>query len=206
VTFAARDAGCAVATSPVTIPAGLIDTTSEVTWGGSTPTSCTTYMIATATNIDPDSVPITVQPAPGINLSVARVGAGLQINTSGSLQASNHGGVDVVLRNLDPTIGLISPNSTTPGGDSVSIFLTNGSTSFGYYVQGLEGVAASADTVLRVEVSAAGFVTDTVVHQVTAPGVRLSGLVTSTTTLSPDDAFYAEIGAMQANRTTLVIR
>jgi hypothetical protein len=141
--------------------------------------------------------------APTISLGTARVGAGLQINTSGSLGASNHGGVDVVFRNLDPTLGLISPNATTPGTDSVLLHLNDGSTSFGYYVQGVEGVAASADTTFGVEVSAAGFVTDTVFHTVTAAGIRLTGVPTSTTTLSPDAAIYVELGAMQVNRTSL---
>jgi hypothetical protein len=174
-----------------------------VSWGGSTTTPCTTYLVATAPSIDPDSVPIRVDPPPPINLSVAAPGAGLQVSTSGWLGAANHGGVDVVLRNLNPTVGLISPNSSTPGVDSLLFSLNDGATGFNYHVQGLEGVADSADVTFAVEVSAAGFVTDTVTHTVRAAGVRLSSVTANTTTLSPDDAIYVEVGAMNAARTAL---
>jgi hypothetical protein len=141
--------------------------------------------------------------APGITLYAVTPGAGLQINTSGYLGASNHGGVDVVLRNLDPTVGLIAPDGATPGTDSLLFALNDGTTGFSYYVQGLEGVADTGDATFAVEVSAAGFVTDTVTHTVRAPGVRLSSVPTTTTTLSPDDAIYVEVGAMNATRTAL---
>ena len=123
--------------------------------------------------------------------------------TSGTLGASNHGGVDVVLRNLDPTVGLIAPNISTPGTDSLSIFVNDGSTFFSYYVHGLEGVADSADVTFAVEVTAAGFVTDTVTHTVRAAGVRLQSVPTTTTTLSPDDVIWVQVGAMNAARTGL---
>jgi hypothetical protein len=141
--------------------------------------------------------------APVITLYAAAPGAGLQINTSGYLGASNHGGVDVILRNLNSTVGLISPDISTPGTDSLLFALNDGTTGFSYYVQGLEGVADTGDATFAVEVRAAGFVTDTVTHTVRAPGVRLSGVPTTTTTLSPDNAIYVELGAMNAARTAL---
>jgi hypothetical protein len=141
--------------------------------------------------------------APGITANAVTVGAGLEVASSGSLGASQHGGVDVIAKILDPGFVLIAPDGATVGGDSLVRTLANGSTGFSYTIQALEGVADTGQVSVRMEVRAAGFTPDTVVHVVRRSGYRLAAIVTSTTTLSPDDPFYVEVGMMNAAGTAI---
>ncbi len=101
VTLVSRTPACAVATSPVSIATGLVSVGSTVSYGGSAPgLPCTTYVVATAPNLQPDSVFVTVSPLPTISVGAVTVGSGLQTNTSFTLGASNHGGVTVTVSEL----------------------------------------------------------------------------------------------------------
>ncbi|HEX9728792.1 MAG TPA: hypothetical protein VGA37_09840 [Gemmatimonadales bacterium] len=203
VTMVTTDPTCLVATSPVTIPTGLVDTLVSFQYGGSATLRCTTYLKATAPNIVPDSILVNVDPAPGINVSGTTVGAGLQRSWSGSLAASNHGGVGVVIRSEDPSVALVSPNATTAGTDSIIIPLANGVTSFGYYVQGVEGIADTGTASVTFTYSAAGFTTATSTKTILRPAVDLAGVIGATTSLSPSDAFQARIGIPNATNAFL---
>jgi hypothetical protein len=111
--------------------------------------------------------------------------------------------VDVIIKSLDPTYVLVAPNTSTQGGDSLVVRLTNGSTFFGYTVQGMEGVADEVEVGARVEVRAAGFTTDTVTHTVRRAGYRINGVNANTTSLTPEDPFTVNVGVMNAGLTAL---
>lgn len=203
VTFVSRAPACAVATSPVTIPTGLVTIGSTVSYGGAAPgLPCTTYVVATAPNLQPDSVQVTVSPLPTISVGTLTVANGLQDNTSFTLGAANHGGVTVTLSSADPAI-LLSPNSTTAGTSSITIPVANGTQSVGFYVQALEG--RISDTVnATVTVSAPGFSNGTAVMRAIPGWLDLQGLPTTTTTLTPATAFYARLGYGNASGLTVV--
>ena len=205
VTLTPANPTCVAAETPVTITTGLVSATSAISYGGTATLPCTSWVVATAENITADSVNVTVNPPPGINLSAAfyGVGAGLQIGSSGSLGASQHGGVDVIVKSLDPGLVLIAPNTSTMGSDSLVVFLPNGTTFFGYTLQGLEGVADTGGASAPVEVRAAGFTTDTVTHVVRRAGYRLSGVNPSTTSLTPSDPFQVLVGVMNVGNTAI---
>jgi adhesin/invasin len=73
VTLTAADPTCVAAVSPVLIPAGLVDVTTAVTYGGSATLSCSTTLTASAPDIAPDNVNVTVNPAPGITVGARTV-------------------------------------------------------------------------------------------------------------------------------------
>jgi adhesin/invasin len=191
VTLTPRNPGCVAAVSPVTIPAGLVNVTSAISYGGAAPGfPCTSWVVASAPDIQVDSVNVTVNAPPGITSGATTVGAGLQENVGATLGATNHGGVNVVVRSTNPAVARVAPNSTTPGTDSIVVAVADGANAVPYHLQGMEGVA---DTVSFV-VSAPGFATRVVQHTVVQPQLDISGLLTSLTTLSPDDPFTVRVG------------
>lgn len=118
------------------------------------------------------------------------VGAGLQTGTlTVSLGEANHGGVTLHLESSDPTVALVSPNTTTPGTAAIDLTLPNGSTNASYVLQGVEGALGS----VLLTASAPGFIDATSVAQVVLPGLTLSGLFTQ---LAPkvDDDFQVVVG------------
>ena len=70
------------------------------------------------------SATVTVS-APTISYGIENVGAGLQSFARATLGATNHGGVNAVVKSLDPTIAVVAPNVSTPGDDSVIVFVPN---------------------------------------------------------------------------------
>ncbi|HUF74889.1 MAG TPA: Ig-like domain-containing protein [Longimicrobiales bacterium] len=190
VTLTSDDPGCVAPSSPVTIPSGLVSTTATVAYGGSAALSCQAYVRASAPDVVSDSVSVTVSPTPGITVYTSTVASGLQTSASGQLGASNHGGVTVRVTSSDPRTLLVSPNATTPGTEFIDVVVANGSTSVPYYIQGFEGATGTP----TVTMSAPGFIDGSNTFNVVAPGITLSGLSTSLTTLSPNDAFWATIG------------
>ncbi len=197
VTLTAADPTCVAATSPVTIPAGLVDVTSDVAYGGSATTTCSTTLTASAPDITSDAITVTVNPTPTISLSQVTVGGGLQDGVSAYLSASNHGGVDVVLTSSDPTSMLISPDAATPGTESLTISVSPGYSSFSYYVQGVEDAVATT----TLTATATGFSDATAQIDIVQPAVSLYGLVSSSTSLSPNDAFQVRVGVPDADLT-----
>src|SRR4029453_10644589 len=125
---------------------------------------------------------------PGISLSTTSVGSGLQINTSGNLGASNHGGVGVTLTSGNPAL-LFSPDATTPGTSSITVNVPNGQTTFFYYVQGLEGQTGTRP--VTITASATGFADGTTTINLMQGAIDLIGVPANTTTLSPISNLYA---------------
>jgi hypothetical protein len=132
--------------------------------------------------------------APGMSTYAWNMGAGLQRNEYGYLGASNHGGVDVVIKTAAPGLVLLSPDGLTVGTDSIAIPVADGQTYFQYYVQALEGVADTGAATVTITYEAPGFVTGTSGTTVHRPAFDLYPVPASTTTLSPSTAFYAYIG------------
>ncbi len=192
VTVAAASPGCVAAASPVTIATGLVTTTSALSYGGSASLPCTTQLLVTAPNIQPDSISVTVNPVPGITLNAPfyGVGSGLQENTSGSLGASNHGGITLTLTSSNPAVLLLSPNASTAGTSSITIGVPSGQAFFSYYIQGVEGQTGSE----TITASAPGFSNGATAMAVVTPALDLQGLPANTTTLSADNAIYARVG------------
>jgi hypothetical protein len=199
VSLAAVDPTCVTVPATTTIATGLVDVTVPLSYGGSATTPCTTKVHVTATNVQPDSVTVTVQPVPAIAVTGATLGAGLQRAMSASLGASNHGGTTVHLASSDPAQLLIAPNATTPGAATLDITLTPGTTGFSYYAQALEGVTGSA----VVTATATGFTSDTAQYTLVSPAFMVQGLQTSINSLDPDDAFYVQLGYLNSTATTL---
>ena len=85
---------------------------------------------------------------------------------------------------------LVSPNASTAGTAFIDIPVADGQFSFSYYVQGVE-LATGSPTVTITEPS---FATGSNTFSVVQPGIIISGLTASTTTLTPDDPFQAIIG------------
>lgn len=203
VTMTAVSPTCVAATSPVTILTGLVSTTSNLTYAGTATLPCTTYLRATAPNIQPDSVLVTVNPIPGITLNGFSypVGSGLELNASGSLATPNHGGVTVTLTSSDPTTLLLSPDASTAGTASINLVIPNGTQFFSYYVQGVEGQTGPA----TITATASGFSNGSVNETVAQPAVDLLGVPASTTSLSPDNAIYARLGIADGTNAFLIV-
>ncbi len=128
---------------------------------------------------------------PGITVNGTTVGSGLQVNASGSLGAPNHGGVTVTLISSNGAL-LLSPDANTPGTSSINIFVPNGTQSFGFYEQGLEG---QTDTVTAaITATASGFTTGNGTADVVPAAFDVIGLPSSPTAGGPDVAFYVRTG------------
>ena len=192
------DPTCATAPSPVTIPEGVTSTTATVSYGGSAALPCGTWLTASATDIDPDSVDVRVEPVPAINAGANRtVGSGLQRNSGGSLETGNHGGVTVTIVSSDPAVALVSPDDSTPGTDTVRVDVADNNQGFGYYVQGVEGV--TTDTTATIHVSAPGFAGDSATVTVVQAGFQVIELNGSPNSLADNDPFRVAVGLPRAD-------
>ncbi len=195
VSLATGNSLCLSVPATVTIPTGQVETTAALTYGGSATTPCTTSLTATASNIGSDAINATVNPPPGISLSAATVGSGLQENASGSLAApAPIGGTVVTVTSTNPAVVRVSPNASTVGTTSITINLAQGISSFGYYVQGVEGATDTA----TITASAPGYANGSAIGTVRGTGFDIIFLGTSTTTLSPNAAFAVRIGVLNA--------
>ncbi|MGD2046094.1 MAG: hypothetical protein PVH96_07720 [Gemmatimonadota bacterium] len=190
IALSSDDPTCVAVPPSVTIPAGQVTRTATLSYGGSATLQCQTYVRATSTNITPDSVLVTVSPAPTITVGDRTVGSGLQQVVTGSLGVTNHGGTTLTLTSSDPSTVLVSPNDTTPGTASIQIDVPDGSSGYNFYAQAPEGQTGSA----TLTATATGFNQGAGTTTVVQAGLVISGLSTNTTSLSPDDDFYASIG------------
>ena len=138
---------------------------------------------------------------PSINPpGAATIGSRLQIPISGSLSASQHGGVALTVTSGDSTRVLVAPNGTTVGTSSITVNIPNGSTGFTYVLQALDNVTGSS----TITLSANGFPTVTHAANVVASGIEIVGLTGTTTTLSAThNNFYAQVGVPNAQNTNL---
>ncbi|HTH64902.1 MAG TPA: hypothetical protein VL563_09445, partial [Gemmatimonadales bacterium] len=128
---------------------------------------------------------------PPITVNAVTVGSGLQVGAGGNLGASNHGGKLVSIISSNPAV-LVSPNTTTPGTDSIAVFVPNNSTSFSFVVQGIEG---HTDTVTAaITAKASGFTDGSGTAAVVPPAFDVIGLPSTPTAGSADVAFYVRVG------------
>lgn len=138
--------------------------------------------------------------APALALAgIQSVGAGLQVAASGSMTASQHGGVNVVVRSSNPALVRVARLATDVATDSVVIAVPNGSNTFSY-------VVAAADTVTgqaSISASATGFTDAVATATVVVPMIDLSGITASQAAFATDDAFSVRVGIPLANGTAL---
>src|SRR6185503_2295082 len=146
VDLTAGNPACLSVPAQVTIPQGLVQATVPLTYGGSATTPCSSSLTAAAPNITSDAITATVNPPPAIALSAVTVGSGLQESTSGSLAAAAPNALTVRITSSDPAVLLVSPNASTPGAAFIDVPVSQGTTFFSYYVQGVEGAAAGTAT------------------------------------------------------------
>jgi uncharacterized repeat protein (TIGR01451 family) len=132
--------------------------------------------------------------APNMSVSSGTVGGGLILAGSVSLGASGHGGVTVHLQSRDPSLVRLSADAVTPGTGSIDVSVPDGTGSFSFWVQGVEGVADAGNVIDTVAVTAPGFNPSQAVWTVEQPKIAIYGLTTSQTTFSPDDPFYVYVG------------
>ncbi|HXI21922.1 MAG TPA: hypothetical protein VNH46_12580, partial [Gemmatimonadales bacterium] len=140
------------------------------------------------------------QPTITVSSNYPQVGGGLQESGSVVLSAGNHGGASVTLASSDPTVALVATGLTDPGAPSVTVNLSNGQTSFTYYVQVLEGQTGGFTLTATEPRFTSGSTNVTAV----TPGIEIQGLTTTTTTLSPNSGFYAQVGVLNGQATGLI--
>ena len=209
VTVSSANPACAVGTTPVTIAAGNVSTTSTASYGGTATLPCTTTLTVSSPELISDTLSVTVNPAPGITMNVLneRVGAGLQygIFTATLGAPAGVGGVQVTITSSNPAALRVSPNATTAAEVDGSIVVTvaQGATGAQFYLHGVEGQAGQTGTITASAVgyadSAPGNVT------ITPPVVDLLGPAFSITALSADDQFQVRLGSLNAAGTGLSV-
>lgn len=205
VTLTAADPACAVVTSPVTILTGQVNTMATIN-GGTASRPCSTTVTASAPNIVADTVPVTVNPTPALTLSptVATVGAGLQeLCCQVFLRApAPAGGVQVQVQSSDAGTVLLAPDGATVGTSTMTLTIAAGNSASTFFVvQGLE-TAPSLPATVTLTATAPGFTDTTNAITVVQPGLRLSGVPTSTTMGSADTPFRVEVGVPNAPANT----
>ncbi len=190
VALVARSPACVSSNSPRTIAQGQVATTAVLT-AATGPFPCTTYVVATATNIQPDSVQVTVNPVPGFNVPVTQaLGSGLQVATGVSLGASNHGGITVHVVSTDSSKVVVAPNASTPGSGSIDIAIPVNGSSFSYVSQALDGQTG----LVAIDLTAPGFTAASVNDSVVTPAVDIIFLGTTATVFQPNTAFQVRTG------------
>ncbi len=195
VTLTSANTGCVAVPSSVTIPAGLVSTSFSPAYGGTATLPCTTTVTASATDVTPDTVSVTVnRPAEIVGGATLTVGAGLMDSASASVNASQHGGVDVTITagtDAQPGPVRLSRTATEVGTRSITVHLNNGQTSIPYYVHALENTTGSSTVTLTGE----GLTGDSHTVDVVQPVVEILNLVASMNTLSGADSdVYAQTG------------
>jgi hypothetical protein len=201
VTFTSLDPTCVAVQSPRTIPAGQSSVSTDFSYGGSATLPCNTSVVATATNLTPDTIPVSASAAPTIALSLSsggQLGQRLQETGFFSLSASNHGGVTVTLTSSDPDV-VLSTGAQTAGTTTLQIPILAGGTSASFFAQS----KGTDSTVATVTATAAGFADGTLNVSVVAPAVELQGVPITTTTLATSTVFYAQVGLPNVSNTAL---
>lgn len=202
VTVTARNPACVSVQSPRTIPTGLVNVTSALAYGGSATLPCTDTVVVTATNLQPDSLVVSVAPLPTIALILGgggSIGQRLEEAASLSLAVSNHGGTSVTLTSSDPAVAVLSSSPTVAGTGTLVIPILPGGTFASFYVQSVGALSAS----VTITATAPNFANGTLPVSVVTPGVEVVGVVGTTTTLSANIAFYAQVGLPNGQATGL---
>ncbi len=123
--------------------------------------------------------------------AIEDVGAGLQSGAiSAVLGLAQHGGVTVHVESATPSVALVAPTPTTAGSTSFDVFLADGSTSFTFYVSGMENVTGTS----LITVSAPGFISATQPAVIVTPALDLVELASAMEATDPDDPFQVRVG------------
>jgi hypothetical protein len=197
--------GAGAASQTAIIPIGLYYSPGDTTSGGvalrpqGTGTDTVSADIPGYTRVASARASVISVTQPGITVYTNTVGSGLVTYNYAYLGATNHGGVNVVVKSSNPALLRIAPDATTPGTDSIVVPVANGGNSVLYYVQGMEGQVGSA----TLTVSAPGFSSGTIADSVAKPGMDLIGVPGSTTTLSGSNFIYARVGVPSADSSYL---
>ena len=195
VTLTAGNPACLSVPASVTIPTGQVETTAPLTYGGSAAAPCTSTLTASSPNITSDAINATVNAAPGITMNPVTVGSGLQESASGSLGAPvPTGGRTVTITSTNGSVLRVSPNAATVGSTSITVPLSAGTTSFSYYVQGVEGATDTATITATIP----SYLDGAALGTVRGTGVDIIFLGSSTTSLSPNATFAVRIGVLNA--------
>jgi hypothetical protein len=143
--------------------------------------------------------------APGITQShlPTTVGAELQRGPlTVTLGAGQHGGVTLRLRSSNPAVLRVAPNATTAGAEFIDVPLANGTASTTYYVQGVAGAPLPATATITA--TATGFTENVGPVTIVQPGVMLSSVPASTTSLSANSVFRVFLGIRNGTGSTLL--
>lgn len=194
VTLTPRDPACVAAPATTLIPQGQTSVADSIDYGGSAGLPCTTYLVAEAPGIDPDSINVTINPPPAVALSATSttVGSGMQDgNYSATLAVSTHGGRLVRIRSLTPGIVVVQDDAATAGVDSIGHFVPNGSQTTNFYIGGLEGIISDSALVVA---EAVGFTPDTMKVYVRQGAFDLQGVPSSVNLLGGNSNIYVQMG------------
>lgn len=137
--------------------------------------------------------------APGISASGGTLGAGLQFSSGGSLGASSYGATTLHIESSDSSLVRVAPNASTVATGAIDIAMTAPTTGFSYTIAAMEGVTGTA----TLAISAPGFTATSVTVTVRALGIEVISVPTTTTSLSPNSAFTARIGSLNAAGTSI---
>jgi hypothetical protein len=141
-------------------------------------------------------------PALTVAVSSGTVGAGLQILCCRVFLAAPAppAGLAVQLQSSDPSTLLLAPDAASLGSDMLTLMVTAGNTVSDFVViQGLETtMAAALPAAVTLTASAPGFTNGSGAVMVVTPGVQLSSITSTTTTLSPDIPFMVHVGIPNA--------
>jgi hypothetical protein len=130
--------------------------------------------------------------APGITVNAATVGSGLQRSTYASLGAAAHGGVNLTIWSTNPAVARVSPDFSTPGTDTIVVWVPDGTTYIPFYVQGMEGQTGSPQFIARAN----GFTDGSAVMTVLQSAVEITLLPSSVSLSTGADSipFRARVG------------
>jgi hypothetical protein len=192
-------------TQTATIPIGLTNSPTDTTSGGvafhALLSGTTTVSAAIPGYIGTTAATRSVDVSqPGITVGSVTVGSGLQINTSFTLGAPNHGNFSVTIQSSNGA-ALVAPDATTPGASQITIPVANGVQTVGFYVQGLEGQTGSVTATITV--SAPGFTNGIGTATVVQGALDLQGVPTATTPLTPSSFVFARVGVPNGQNTAL---
>jgi hypothetical protein len=189
-TLTSRNPACVVTDSVITYVSG--NAPQDTARIGAGPFPCQTYVVASAPGLAPDSVLVQADSLPAVQVAQTAldVGAGLQRSQNVNLSYAQHGGRHLVVRSLSPSKVVAQVNATTPGSDTVAIFLPNGTQFTLPFLAGVEGVADTASVVFEM----AGYRPDTILVTVRPAFVGFNGIVPTRPTTMTDSDVLANTG------------
>jgi hypothetical protein len=204
VTLTSSNGACVTAVSPRTIGAGLVTTTSALSYGGTATLPCTATLTAGGTDITGDTVSVTVNPAPPITLftPTPRIAKGTQSGTyTARLGTATHAGVTLRIESSNPAAFLVSTSNTVAGAAFIEVPVAVGSTDVNYWLQ--SPVSATIGATATITASAPGFTTATGTASVGKPTTLLYSVPASISALSANAPFGAYVGVTNAADTAL---